>query len=257
MNILVVGDVIGQAGVKFIRDKLSGIKKLYGASFCVINGENSANGNGINVESSQGLLLAGADVITLGNHTFDKSDVYKLFDEKLPIVRPANYPPGTAGEGYLIIDTGAVKICVISLLGRVNLNNLDCPFRCAQELILKVKDRCDIILVDFHAEATSEKIAMGYFLDGKATAVWGTHTHVQTADERILPGGSAYITDIGMTGPVNSVIGVKKEIIISKFLTNIHQKFEISDNPINLNGIILTIDDKTHKATAIERISIS
>lgn len=256
MNILIVGDVIGQRGVRFIRDKLAGIRKLYAIDFCVINGENSANGNGITNESSQGLQYAGADAITLGNHSFDKSDVFKLFDEGAPIVRPANYPPGTPGYGHVIIDTGAVRICVINLLGRVNLSNVDCPFRCAEKLISEVKDKSDIILVDFHAEATSEKIAMGYFLDGKVTAVVGTHTHVQTADERILSGGTAYITDLGMTGPTDSVIGIKKEIIVKRFLTQMHQRFEVSENPIKLNGVIITVDDKTYRATGIERISI-
>jgi len=255
MNILIVGDVIGKNGVKYVRDHLASIKKLYAIDFCVINGENSAMGNGINRESAETLLYAGADVITLGNHSFDKQDVFALFEDNLPIIRPANYPPSTPGEGHIIVDTGKHRICVINLLGRVNLGIGDCPFRCAEGLVDRVKDECDIILVDFHAEATSEKIAMGYMLDGKVTAVVGTHTHVQTADERVLSGGTAYITDIGMTGPINSVIGVKKEIIVKRFLTQLHQRFEVSENPINLHAVVVTVDDSTGMATAIERVS--
>lgn len=257
MKILIIGDIIGKNGVDFVKKHLKSLKKLSGIDFCIANGENSANGNGITRESANSLIEAGVDVITLGNHTFNKSDVFDLLEEDFPVIRPANYPAGTVGEGHILVDVGNYTVGVINLLGRVNMDCLDCPFRSVDNILRKIKDTANITVVDFHAEATSEKIAMGYHLDGRVSAVVGTHTHVQTADERVLSGGTAYITDLGMTGPVDSVIGVKKEIIVKKFITQIHQKFEISDNPISLYGVIVTVDENTGKADSIERINIS
>ncbi len=257
MKILIIGDIVGKNGVDFVRKHLNSLKKLNDIDFCIANGENAANGNGISREAANSLIHAGVDVITLGNHAFDKKEVSTLLAEGFPIVRPANYPEGTAGEGYIEVDAGNHTICVINALGRINLECLDCPFRSVDKILNKIKKTSNIIVVDFHAEATSEKHAMGYYLDGRVSAVFGTHTHVQTADERILSSGTAYITDIGMTGPTDSVIGVKKEIIIQKFLTNIHQKFEMSENPIKLCGVIINADENTGLATSIERISIT
>ncbi len=257
MKILIVGDVIGKSGITFIQKHLNSIKKLHGIDFCIANGENTAVGNGITKESADSLINAGIDVITLGNHAFNKADVFSLMLDNYPVIRPANYPPGTSGDGYILVDVGHYTVGVINALGRVNLKSLDCPFRAVSDVISKIEGKANIIIVDFHAEATSEKIAMGYFLDGKVSAVIGTHTHVQTADERILPGGTAYITDIGMTGPMDSVIGVKKEIIVDWFVTQMHRRFETSDNPVLLSGVIVTVDENTRQATDIERINIS
>ncbi|OQB14395.1 MAG: hypothetical protein BWY15_01253 [Firmicutes bacterium ADurb.Bin193] len=257
MRILIVGDVIGKNGTQFVSKHLKSLKKLNGIDFCIVNGENSANGNGITKESADALIDAGADVITLGNHAFNKPDVTLLFESGYPIVRPLNYPTGTAGEGYILLDVGNHTVGVINALGRINMECIDCPFRGIDRVLSKIKNKANIIIVDFHAEATSEKIAMGYYLDGRVSAVVGTHTHVQTADERILSGSTAYITDVGMTGPIDSVIGVKKEIIIKKFVTRLHQKFELSENPISLWGVIIGVDENTGKAFSIERINIS
>lgn len=257
MKILIIGDIVGKNGIAFVEKHLYSLKKLYGIDFCIANGENTAPGNGITKDGANALLNAGVNVITLGNHGFDKSEVISLMQEGYPIIRPTNHSPGTPGDGYILVDAGHYTIGVINALGRINLKCLDCPFRGVSKVISKIQNKANIIILDFHAEATSEKIAMGYFLDGKVSAVVGTHTHVQTADERVLPGGTAYITDIGMTGPSNSVIGVKKEIIVEWFLTQMHQRFEISQNPVFLSGVIITVDGDTNKALSIERISIS
>ncbi|MCK9479319.1 MAG: TIGR00282 family metallophosphoesterase [Firmicutes bacterium] len=257
MKILIIGDIVGKNGVAFVEKHLSSLKKLHGIDFCIANGENTAPGNGITKEGANALLNAGVNVITLGNHAFDKPDVAKLMEDGYPIIRPANLPLGTPGDGYILMDVGHYTVGVINGLGRINLKCCDCPFRTISKIVSQMQNKANIIILDFHAEATSEKIAMGYFLDGKVSAVVGTHTHVQTADERVLPGGTAYITDIGMTGPSNSVIGVKKEIIVEWFLTQMHQRFETSQNPVFLSGVIVTVDGNTRNATSIERISIS
>ena len=257
MKILIIGDVIGQRGVEFVKRHLKSLKKLKDIDLCIANGENSANGNGITKDSANGLINAGVDVITLGNHAFNKPDVFDLFSENYPIIRPSNFPPGTPGEGDILIDVGSFTVGVVNIMGRVNLKCVDCPFRSADSIIKKLNKKANVIVVDFHAEATSEKIAMGFHLDSRVTAVIGTHTHVQTADERVLPGGTAYITDIGMTGPVDSVLGVKKEIIVKWFMTQTHHRFELSDNPISLSGVIVEADENTGKALSIERITIA
>ncbi len=257
MKVLVIGDIVGGCGIDFVQRHLSSLKKINGIDFCIANGENTAAGNGITKNCADSLLNAGVDVITLGNHAFNKHDVIALMQDNYPIIRPSNYPPGTPGEGYILIDAGSYTVGVINTLGRINLKSLDCPFRSISAILNKIKGKANAVIVDFHAEATSEKIAMGYFLDGKVSAVVGTHTHVQTADERVLPGKTAYITDIGMTGPSDSVIGVKKEIIVDWFITQMHRRFEVSDNAVFLSGVIITIDENTGKAESIERLSIS
>ncbi|MDR0405443.1 MAG: TIGR00282 family metallophosphoesterase [Clostridiales bacterium] len=257
MRILIIGDVIGKPGVDYVRGRLKSLKKLYGADFCIVNGENAANGNGITREAADALIAAGVDVITLGNHAFDKPDAFEILSGDFPVIRPANYPAGTPGDGVILCDVGNHTVGVVNLLGRVNMECVDCPFRSADSVLAKLKGKANVVLVDFHADATSEKIAMGYYLDGRAAAVVGTHTHVQTADERVLGGGTAYITDIGMTGPVDSVLGVEKEIILERFLTQIHRRFELSENPVALSGVIITVDADTGKADAIERVNLS
>ncbi len=256
MRFLIIGDVVGNPGVDYLQKNLDSVKKLNKIDFVIVNGENATPvGKGINREIAKKLYNCGADVITMGNHTFNNYDINKLFDEDFPIIRPANLPPETAGEGYIVTDFFGVKIAVINLLGRVYMECVDCPFRKADAIIEKIKDEADVIIVDFHAEATSEKMAMGYYLDGKVSAVFGTHTHVQTADEKILDGKTAFITDIGMTGCHNSILGVKKDIIIKRFLTSLPQKHEIEEGEASMDAVIIDIDKTTGKAVSIERIN--
>lgn len=258
MRILVIGDIVGTGGVDYLKNHLDSIKKYNKIDMVIANAENSTPvGKGINKATARALYNCGVDIMTMGNHTFDNYEIYDLFNDDFPVIRPANLPPQAEGPGHMIIDINGYKVCVINLLGRVYLNNSDCPFRTADRLIDSLKSEADIFIVDFHAEATSEKLAMGFFLDGKASLVFGTHTHIQTADERILEQGTGYITDIGMTGDMNSILGVKKEIIIKKFLTAIPQRHEISNEAVTLNGIVVEIDETTKKCTKIERIQIS
>lgn len=258
MRIFLIGDIVGNGGVEYLRTHLGSIKKLKNIDFVVANAENSTPvGKGISKEVANTLYSCGVDVMTMGNHTFNNKEIYELFEDNFPVIRPANMPPMTEGEGYVISEANGYKIAVISLLGRVFMENMDCPFRTADKIIDIVKDKSDIIIVDIHAEATSEKLAMGYYLDGKVSVVFGTHTHVQTADEKILENGTAYITDVGMTGCHDGVLGVKKEIIIKKFLTSLPQRHEtVNENP-TLNGLIVDVDESTGKATNVERIQFA
>lgn len=258
MRIFLIGDIVGNGGVEYLRTHLGSIKKLKNIDFVVANAENSTPvGKGISKEVANTLYGCGVDVMTMGNHTFNNKEIYELFEDNFPVIRPANMPPMTEGEGYVISEANGYKIAVISLLGRVFMENMDCPFRTADKIIDIVKDKSDIIIVDIHAEATSEKLAIGYYLDGKVSVVFGTHTHVQTADEKILENGTAYITDAGMTGCHDGVLGVKKEIIIKKFLTSLPQRHEtVNDNPV-LNGLIVDVDESTGKATNVERIQFA
>lgn len=258
MRIFLIGDIVGNGGVEYLRTHLGSIKKLKNIDFVVANAENSTPvGKGISKEVANTLYSCGVDVMTMGNHTFNNKEIYELFEDNFPVIRPANMPPMTEGEGYVISEANGYKIAVISLLGRVFMENMDCPFRTADKIIDIVKDKSDIIIVDIHAEATSEKLAIGYYLDGKVSVVFGTHTHVQTADEKILENGTAYITDVGMTGCHDGVLGVKKEIIIKKFLTSLPQRHEtVNDNPV-LNGLIVDVDESTGKATNVERIQFA
>ena len=258
MRFLIIGDIVGNPGVEYIQNHLDSIKKFNKIDFVIANGENSTPvGKGINKSVAQTLYNCGVDIITMGNHTFNNYEINKLFDEDFPVIRPANLPPETAGEGYIITDFFGTKIAVINLLGRVYMECVDCPFRKADSIIKKISSDADIIIVDFHAEATSEKMAMGFYLDGKVSAVFGTHTHVQTADEKILNGGTAYISDVGMTGCHDSILGVKKDIIIKRFLTSLPQRHEIENGIATLEGVIIDIDETTGKALSIDRIQIS
>lgn len=257
MRILLIGDIVGNGGVEYLRCHLNSIRKLKSIDFVVANGENSTSaGKGLSKPVAETLYNCGVDVITMGNHTFNHKDIIDLFDNNFPVIRPANYPKGTDGTGYIITDVKGCNVAVINLMGRVFMDSIDCPFRKADEIIESIKEDCKVIIVDFHAEATSEKLAMGYYLDGKASAVFGTHTHVQTADETVLDGGTAYITDVGMTGCHKGVLGVKKEIIIKKFLTALPQRHEIVEDEVTLNGLIVDVDDQG-RATSVERIQIA
>ena len=242
MNILVIGDIVGDSGVNMAINHVRNLKKEYSADFCIINGENACSNNGITKEKVQILFDCGADVITLGNHTFRQKEIISVLEENDSVIRPINYPKGTVGKGFAIKEVKGKKIAVISALGRIYMDYYDCPFQKIDELLEKIN--ADIYMVDFHAEATSEKQSLAWFLDGRVTAVYGTHTHVQTADARVLLKGTGYISDIGMTGPYNSCLGVKKEIIIDRFTKCIPQRFEFADGPSQLNGALFKINEE-------------
>jgi len=250
-----IGDVVGRPGRKAVKVNLSDLKREFELDLVIANGENAAGGNGITREAAHELFSAGVDVLTMGNHVWNKKEALDYITQETRIVRPANYPPGAPGAGVNIYKTRRkIKVAVINLAGRAFLQTLDCPFRKADELLEILKGQARVIVVDFHAEATSEKIAMGWYLAGRVSAVCGTHTHVQTADERILPGGTAYITDLGMTGPCDSVIGAKKEIVIDRFITQLPLRFEVASGPFQFNGVIINIDEENGEAVSIRRI---
>ena len=256
MKLLFVSDIVGEVGRKILKELLPEIKKEEKIDFIIVNAENSAGGFGITPRVAEEIFFLGVDVITLGNHTWDRKEVFEIIGHPR-ILRPANYPPNVPGKGfnvYVPVFKG-VKIGVINLMGRVFMSNLDCPFRKSDLIIEEIKAQTPIVFVDFHAEATSEKLCFGHYLDGKVSAVVGTHTHVPTADERILPGGTAYITDAGMTGPGDSIIGVKKEIILKRYLTGLPVRFEVAQEGPILEGVVIEINEETGKALSIKRIS--
>ena len=255
MNILLIGDIVGTQGCDFLRSVLPGFKKLKAIDVVIANGENAAPGNGITSSAAEHIFSSGVDFITTGNHAFRRSEVYHFLDERGDIIRPANVGAACPGKGFGVIDMGRVRIGVINLLGRAYINGSDNPFSCIDSLMEEISD-CRIKIVDIHAEATAEKLAMGFYLDGKATAVVGTHTHVQTADEKVLPGGTAYITDLGMTGPELSVLGVRPEASISWLKTGLPTRFEISSGACMMCGAIIDVDEKTGKSRSIERICV-
>lgn len=252
--VLAIGDVVGKEGCSFLRKHLPELRRKYLVDMVVANGENSAVGNGILPTSAEHLFASGVDVITTGNHVYKRREIYPYLDEHPFIIRPANYPEGGYGKGYCVFDAGSFRVAVVNLQGTVYQDSLPCPFR-TMDQVLKELDT-SLVLVDFHAEATSEKNAMGYYLDGRVSAVFGTHTHVPTADERVLPGGTGYITDLGMTGPVESVLGVKPENVINRFLTKLPTRFEIAQSDCKIDGILLHLDKKTGKCRDISRICI-
>lgn len=256
MKILAVGDIVGSVGLKKLKEVLPKLKKENNIDFVIVNGENVAGGMGITEKDFNGIIEAGADVVTLGNHTWAKKDVFSFIDNE-KLIRPANYPKGVLGNGYGIYNCNGKKIAVISLMGRTNINILtENPFLEANDIIEKIKNNVDYIVVDFHAEATAEKIAMGYYLDGKINILFGTHTHIQTADERILPKGTAYITDIGMTGPKNSVIGMDIEASLKRFLTTLPERYKIAESEAIFNGCIFDINENKSRIEKIIRINL-
>jgi len=254
IQVLAIGDVVGKEGCSFLRQHLPELRKKYNIDLVIANGENSAVGNGILPSSAEDLYVSGVDVITTGNHVYKRREIYPYLDENPSIIRPANYPAGGYGRGVCVFDAGRYRAAVVNLQGTVYQDSLDCPFR-TMDKILKELDT-PIILVDFHAEATSEKNALGYYLDGRVSAVFGTHTHVPTADERILPKGTGYVTDLGMTGPIDSVLGVKPECVIDRFLTKLPTRFEIAKSPCKIDGILFRIEKSTGKCLNISRICI-
>lgn len=254
MNILCVGDIVGKTGRDFTSSKLPKLINEYKIDFVIANGENSAHGVGITRSTYDELIYAGVDVITLGNHTWAKKEIIEFIEDKTNIIRPANFPANNPGRGYTILEKQGKRIAVINLCGRVYMDSYDCPFAKADEILKKIEGKADIIIVDFHAEATSEKMALGWYLDGRVTAVFGTHTHVQTSDERLLPNGTGYITDVGMTGPYNSILGVEKDIIIKKFVTMMPSKFEVANGNAVLGAVVLELQD--NKLNSIKRLNI-
>ena len=256
MKVLCIGDVVGKVGCEFLRSKLPALKKVKGIDVVICNGENSSDGNGITPASADYIFQSGADVITLGNHSFRRKEVYSYLDDTPYIIRPANFPEATTpGVGFCTLDLGRVQLTVINLIGTMFMEaGLESPFDKIDKLLKNIDSR--IIIVDFHAETPSEKLAMGYYLDGRVSVVFGTHTHVQTSDEHILKNGTGYITDLGMTGPLNSVLGVKKEISIEKFKTRMPVRFELEKGDCKMECVIFDIDEKSGKTTFAERLRI-
>ena len=256
MKVLAVGDIVGESGVRKLKELLPNIKKEENIDFVITNGENSAGGMGITEKNLKDILEAGTDVITMGNHTWGKKDIFKFINHP-KLLRPANYPKGIPGKGIGIYETNGKKIAVMNFMGRVDINILtENPFLLAKDMVNDLQGKVDIIVIDFHAEATAEKIAMARYLDGKITCIFGTHTHVQTADEQILPEGTAYITDIGMTGPKDSVIGMNAEASIKRFETTLPEKYKLAEGECILNAVIFEINDNNNKVTNVKRIYI-
>jgi 2',3'-cyclic-nucleotide 2'-phosphodiesterase len=255
MNILFIGDVFANPGRRAVKELLPGLKKKFATDFTIANGENGAGGFGITPAVADELLASGIDVLTSGNHIFNSSVLGEYMEKTNRLLRPINYPPGNPGLGLCLIKVGKEKIGVINAIGRIFLSTADCPFRTVEEALNKIALETKLIVIDIHAEATSEKMALAHYFDGRVSLVAGTHTHVQTADEQILPNGTAYISDAGMTGPHDSIIGVKKEIIIHKFLYQHSKRFEPATGDIRLNGVHVEVDSKTGKAIRIERIN--
>jgi len=254
MNILAVGDIVGDGGTEMFLSQIEGIKKQYAIDFCIVNAENACSNNGITRRKAELLLSGGADVLTLGNHAFRQKEAQSLLHNNKKVIRPANFPPGTPGSGVTVVEKNGVKIAVINLLGRIYMDYMDCPFQTIDKLLKNTQ--ADLYFVDFHAEATSEKISMGWHLDGRITALFGTHTHVQTADGWVLPKGTGYITDLGMTGPIYSCLGVKREIVLERFTQCIPKRFEFADGKCQLCGAVFHVDETMGKTCGVETICI-
>lgn len=251
---MLVGDVIGRPGRRTFQNYTPKLREEKNIDVVIVNGENSAGGKGFTRKALDELYRAGADIVTSGNHVWDKKDVLSFIDDEPFLIRPANYPEGTPGKSWCSYPFKAKNVGVMNLSGRAFMPPLDCPFQKVEELLREMKQECDIIFLDFHAETTSEKMAMGFYLDGRVNGVVGTHTHVQTADERLLPKGTAYITDLGMVGPRDSVLGVKTDIILRKFTTAMPVRFDLAEGPCIYCAVIVEIDDATNRTKSIERI---
>jgi metallophosphoesterase (TIGR00282 family) len=257
MNILFIGDIVGKIGRQTVRTLLPGLIQKYKLDFVIVNGENAAGGFGITEKTATELFDCGVHVITTGNHIWDKKEALSYITKENRVLRPINYPSGVPGTGSIVITLpGKEKVAVINVSGRVFMNILDCPFRTSLREVERLSEITNIIIIDMHAEATSEKTAFGYYMDGKVSAVVGTHTHVQTADEKILPQGTAYISDVGMTGPEISVIGVEKQQIIDKFLDHMPRKYDIAGGKGMLCAVVLEIDANSGRSTAIQRVQL-
>ncbi len=256
MNILCIGDIVGRPGREVLARVLPGLKAEYAADLVIANGENAAGGSGILPKQADEIFACGVDVITLGDHVWDKPEIYAYLQDNPRILRPANFPDGTPGRGWtVVVSACGIKVGVINLLGRTFMRyNVDCPFRTLERALAEITTQTPVSVLDMHAETTSEKVAMGHYADGKVSLVFGTHTHIQTADDKILAGGTAYITDLGMTGPYDSVIGQKKEKIIQRFLTSMPHKFEVAAAAATLHGAVVSVDAHTGRAQRMTRI---
>ena len=256
MNILMVGDVFGDSGRAALSKLLPRIRQEHAIDLAVVNVENAAAGFGVTPQMARQFLEQGADVMTSGNHIWDRREIVEFITRENLLLRPANFPEGTPGVGHVTVKAGPHRVGVLNLMGRVFMTPIDCPFRKADEVVPQLRREAAVILVDMHCEATSESQAMGWYLDGRVSAVVGTHRHVQTADERVLPGGTAYITDLGMTGPTEGVIGVDREIIINRFLHQMPARFEPAKGPAALHGVVIVVDPESGRASQIRRLSI-
>jgi 2',3'-cyclic-nucleotide 2'-phosphodiesterase len=258
MNLLFIGDVVGSPGRDMVKEYLPKLKEKYRPHLTIINGENAAGGKGITEKIYRQFLEQGAQAVTLGNHAWDNREIFEFIDKAKYLVRPANFPSGTPGQGIIFLKLNSYEVAIINLQGRAFMNPIDCPFQKADELITQARKRTPFIFVDFHAEVTSEKQALGWYLDGKVSAVVGTHTHVQTADQRILPGGTAYLTDVGMTGPYDGILGVEREAVLKRFLTSLPVRFEVpKDGRAQLSAVYIELDSKTGLAKKITPILIN
>lgn len=254
MKILAVGDLVGEGGLKKLKENLPNIQKSENIDFTIVNAENVADGMGITVKTFNELKKMNIDILTMGNHTWAKKDVFSFIDDDF-IIRPANYTKGLPGKGYEILQKNGKKIAVINLIGRTDMGILsDNPFTCIDDILNKID--ADIKIVDFHAEATAEKIAMSYYLDGRVSVIYGTHTHTQTADEMVLPKGTGYITDIGMTGPITSVIGMDVDASLKRFVTSLPERYKIAEGECKLNAAVFEINDNTNKTEKVYRINM-
>ncbi|HSV43332.1 MAG TPA: TIGR00282 family metallophosphoesterase [Candidatus Bathyarchaeia archaeon] len=256
MNILCIGDVVGKPGRDVLEKVLPRLRQEFSVDCVIVNAENAAGGSGLTPKIAKEFFQMGCDLLTLGDHVWDRPELVDFLKEEPRVIRPANFPPGGPGSGWAVVETsGGKKVGVVNLLGRVFVKYYpDCPFRAMAPILAEIKKQTHVVVVDFHAEATSEKVALGWFLDGQVSALVGTHTHIQTADERVLPKGTAYLTDLGMTGPYDSVIGQDKEKIINRFVTGIPVRFEVAnDNPV-VCGAVINVDERTGAAQGIIRI---
>ncbi|WP_232697126.1 TIGR00282 family metallophosphoesterase [Brevibacillus daliensis] len=256
MKLLFIGDICGSPGRDMVKEYLPRLKRKYGPDIIIANGENAAHGRGITRKITNELFQAGVHAFTMGNHTWDNREIFDFIDEEARMVRPANFPEGTPGRGLTYISTPAGEVAIINLQGRTFLPPLLCPFEMADQLVETARKRTKYIFVDIHAEATSEKQALGWYLDGKISAIVGTHTHVQTGDERILPNGTGYLTDVGMCGPSDGILGMDRSAVIMKFMTQLPVRFEVAEGPTQLNAVLFTLDKITGKTSKIERIRI-
>src|SRR6266851_5968127 len=256
LTILCVGDVFGEPGRRAVQVLLPKLRKQHDVDLAIVNVENSAGGFGVTPQMARAFLEQGVDVMTSGNHIWDKKEIVEHIAKDNLLLRPANFPTGTPGSGYVTVKAGPHKVAVLNLMGRVFMLPIDCPFRKADEIVPELRKETSIVLVDMHCEATSESLAMGWYLDGRASAVVGTHRHVQTADERVLPGGTAYITDLGLTGPTDGVIGVDRDQIIQRFLHQMPMRFETAKGPAALQGAVIVVEPDTGRASSIRRLSV-
>lgn len=256
MRILMVGDIVGSSGQSALQEWLPRLRRSFAPTVVVVNGENAAGGRGITRSIFRQFLELGVDCVTLGNHAWDQDEIFDFIDTESRLLRPANYPEGTPGQGVTHIPIGELSLTVINLMGRTFLSTLDCPFRIADVLLEQLDRKTTHILIDFHAETTSEKQALAWYLDGRISALVGTHTHVQTADERILPGGTAYLSDVGMVGPYDGVLGMDRELVQKRFLTQLPVRFKTASGRTQFNAVVIDLDRETGRARQIQRVRV-